>query len=159
MTYRIAPLTFLIAFAVGGCGALDPSAGTEVTEKQAAFQQTVEGAVRAILRDPDSAKFSEVKAYPDAGVACGKVNAKNAFGGFVGDENFAYADGRAALASSNPDTWGIYSNACAVAMNGDALLRLQDAKRTLAASGAPLDERREQEDDIDRQIAALKNGN
>lgn len=158
MTYRIAPFALLIALFVGGCSALDADGGSEAAEKQAAFEQRVEATVRAILRDPDSAKFSEVKAYPDAGVACGKVNAKNAFGGFVGDDNFAYADGRAALASSNPDTWGVYSNACGVAMKGDALHRLQDAKRTLATSGAPLDERKEQEDDIDRQIAALKNG-
>lgn len=158
MSYRIAAFAILIALLVGGCSALDANGGSEAAEKQAAFEQRVEATVRTILRDPDSAKFSEVKAYSEAGVACGKVNAKNAFGGFVGDDNFAYADGRAALASSNPDAWGRYSNACGVAMREDALHRLQDAKQTLASSGAPLDERKEQEDDIDRQIAALQNG-
>lgn len=157
MSYRIAPFAILIALSAGGCSALDANGEGEAAKKQAAFEQRVEATVRAILRDPDSARFSDVKAYPDAGVACGKVNAKNAFGGFAGDDNFAYADGRAALASSNPDAWGGYSNACGVAMKEDALHRLQDARQTLASSGAPLEEREEQEDDIDRQIAALQN--
>lgn len=41
-----------------------------------------EEAVRSEMRDPDSAEFSNVATAP--GVACGFVNAKNAYGGYVG---------------------------------------------------------------------------
>jgi hypothetical protein len=46
-------------------------------------------AVRSELKDPDSAKFSnlEVCAASNA-VVTGKVNAKNSFGAYVGDESF-----------------------------------------------------------------------
>ena len=41
-----------------------------------------EEVVRLEMRDPDSAQFSEVATAP--GVACGFVNAKNAYGGYAG---------------------------------------------------------------------------
>jgi hypothetical protein len=40
--------------------------------------------VRSTLRDPVSAQFEAVKAFPDEQFVCGTVNAKNAFGGYVG---------------------------------------------------------------------------
>ena len=45
-----------------------------------------EDAVKAELRDPDSAQFSDV--VSEAGVACGFVNAKNGYGGFSGKMAF-----------------------------------------------------------------------
>lgn len=49
-----------------------------------------EDGVRALLKDPSSAKFGKTKAYgpKENFVACGTVNAKNSFGGYVGDRPF-----------------------------------------------------------------------
>lgn len=46
-----------------------------------------EGRVKALLIDPDSARFSAVEKY-DSGAVCGYVNSKNRMGGFVGDRGF-----------------------------------------------------------------------
>lgn len=48
----------------------------------------VEAAVKARLRDPDSAQFG--KMYPVVGGVCGSVNSKNGFGGFSGETTFVY---------------------------------------------------------------------
>lgn len=49
-----------------------------------------EDAVRARLRDPGSAEFSNVRVSRKSGVAavCGYVNARNGFGGMAGRERF-----------------------------------------------------------------------
>lgn len=46
--------------------------------------------VRAALKDPDSAKFSNVRVKEGTAFVCGQVNAKNSFGGYVGPIPFAY---------------------------------------------------------------------
>ncbi|KZC80925.1 hypothetical protein AYR46_08395 [Sphingobium yanoikuyae] len=46
--------------------------------------------VRHSLKDPESARFEGLQAYSEARVACGKVNAKNSMGGYVGNEEFSY---------------------------------------------------------------------
>ncbi len=50
---------------------------------------SAEAAVRQTLRDPDSAKFSDVSIRD--GAVCGAVNAKNAYGGYVGTRRFVFA--------------------------------------------------------------------
>lgn len=45
-------------------------------------------AVRFVLKDPDSARFSSVYMGPDDKYACGDVNAKNEMGGYVGATMF-----------------------------------------------------------------------
>lgn len=53
--------------------------------------KTVIVAVKAALNDPDSAKIRDIrKTGPDS--YCGWVNAKNAYGGYAGDQLF-YDDG------------------------------------------------------------------
>lgn len=59
----------------------------------AGAKQTVSGK----LKDPDSAKFGDVKRKTTPNVAgeptdvvCGKVNAKNAYGGYTGAKGFVY---------------------------------------------------------------------
>lgn len=55
------------------------------------LQGAIEEAVRGELKDPDSAKFKHYVAFRDAkgGIAaCGVVNAKNSYGGYVGDAPF-----------------------------------------------------------------------
>ncbi|MES3042663.1 hypothetical protein [Sphingomonas faeni] len=45
--------------------------------------------VRAILRDPESAKFSDMSVRTSPAVAvCGYVNSKNGFGGMTGKQRF-----------------------------------------------------------------------
>jgi hypothetical protein len=57
-------------------------------------------AVVATLRDPDSAKFGAVYVFPDSDGtehACGSVNSKNGFGGYVGMTKFIAAPSLAVL--------------------------------------------------------------
>ena len=49
--------------------------------------------VRAALKDPGSAEFSELYRCGDSRVVTGEVNAKNSFGGYNGNTHFVYADG------------------------------------------------------------------
>jgi hypothetical protein len=61
-------------------------------------QRTVIDAVKAQLKDPDSAKFRGLKPMGDKGGICGWVNAKNGYGGYSGYQVFFYNhDGRVAL--------------------------------------------------------------
>lgn len=60
----------------------------EVTE---AMRAEIEGAVRNRMKDPESARFAVVyatQASAGAIYACGLVNGKNSFGGYVGDRPF-----------------------------------------------------------------------
>jgi hypothetical protein len=52
--------------------------------------QEAQEAVKKLLNDPESARFSEVKAGKQQGDVCGMVNAKNRMGGYVGDTPFFY---------------------------------------------------------------------
>ncbi|WP_349985831.1 hypothetical protein ABRP17_009660 [Stenotrophomonas sp. WHRI 8082] len=59
-----------------------------------------ERAVRRELKDPDSAQFKDVRAnYTEEFglVACGRVNAKNSYGGYMGSRRFVFGDGRVIL--------------------------------------------------------------
>ncbi len=58
------------------------------TPEQELISQAKKNVLRQ-LRDPDSARFSDVEAFlPDKAV-CGKVNSKNGYGGYGGDHDFA----------------------------------------------------------------------
>jgi hypothetical protein len=51
----------------------------------------IQSAVKARLKDGDSAKFAEIrlgKSNAGATVACGVVNAKNGYGGYIGYQAF-----------------------------------------------------------------------
>lgn len=50
--------------------------------------QAVTEALKARLKDPDSAKVSGVKVSADGKTACGFVNAKNSYGGYSGNSAF-----------------------------------------------------------------------
>ena len=71
-------LSAVLACMVAGCDYLP----TEENEAK--------NAVKAVLFDPDSAKFSGIRKGRRAGVWCGLVNAKNKMGGYVGNKGFAY---------------------------------------------------------------------
>lgn len=49
-----------------------------------------ENSVRQELRDPESARFHDVQRNTVTGAVCGFVNAKNAYGGYVGEMPFIY---------------------------------------------------------------------
>jgi hypothetical protein len=52
-----------------------------------------EKAVKQLLNDPESARFSEVTQGVSAGDVCGYVNAKNKMGGYAGKTPFYYRVG------------------------------------------------------------------
>lgn len=49
-----------------------------------------EGVARDSLKDPNSAQFKSiyVSSTDDSGFVCGKINAKNGYGGYVGFKNY-----------------------------------------------------------------------
>ncbi|MCW3837806.1 hypothetical protein ACFQ1E_17310 [Sphingomonas canadensis] len=64
--------------------------------------ETAKSEVRKHLDDPDSARFSEVRSCTRPKMIIGKVNAKNRFGGYTGDEMFFVVDGRVYLPGTIP---------------------------------------------------------
>ena len=81
-------------------------------------------AVRATLKDPASAQWKDVYAISD-GVACGQVNAKNAYGGYVGFRSFLLRDGR--LHFSEDELESISINICCI--------RLKSPRKDVAGVG------------------------
>lgn len=97
---------------------LEPGLPTTAAEKKAQQEKwfgaetimAAELAVRAELKDPDAAKFRDVRASytEDFGVvACGRVNAKNEFGGYTGFRRFVFGDERVILEGRDnvADAW------------------------------------------------------
>ncbi len=85
---------------LGSCGsAPEPTSGGSAGDiysdlgKQAAWNEVGKDAIKAKLKDPDSAQFRNVKFHVGMGkpVTCGEVNAKNSFGGYSGFERFIAA--------------------------------------------------------------------
>ncbi|MGV8691710.1 hypothetical protein ACV35Z_37390 [Pseudomonas aeruginosa] len=76
--------------------------------------------VREVLKDPDSAKFSgligvrSISAPPDKYSICGKVNAKNSYGGYTGFTRFAVLDSSVNLADSTRFNREMVEIACRV---------------------------------------------
>lgn len=103
-------LVVAAAAIVGGCASQAPvpvatPAAQASPETEPGYQRPADGAAlasaqRAVkdkLRDPDSAKFDKVarKTVPNArgeptDVVCGRINAKNAYGGMIGFKDFVY---------------------------------------------------------------------
>lgn len=104
----IAPLALLVA----SCG--DP--GAHQTPEEALMMEAQE-AVRAELKDPESARFGETAAtivLPSIGAVCfGTVNAKNSFGGYAGEQKFFYRRGQGViLLERGGDGWQSVNDAC-----------------------------------------------
>lgn len=66
---------------------------------EAVTMQAAQDRVRAVLKDPESARFQNlsIKTFEGERVVCGQVNAKNAYGGYVGFTRFAAGVGAAVL--------------------------------------------------------------
>jgi hypothetical protein len=77
-------------------------------------------AVKAQLRDPASALFDQEQPallFPEQGLACGRVNSKNGFGGYAGAEMYAYARSEGAqLASGDLEAFERLHNRCLAAL-------------------------------------------
>lgn len=64
-----------------------PKQKTKVTPKNDPAIVAAEDSVRKMLKDPESAKFTDThKAH--TGAVCGLVNAKNSYGGYAGASRF-----------------------------------------------------------------------
>ncbi|WP_411834025.1 hypothetical protein [Pseudoxanthomonas mexicana] len=73
-----------------------------------------EHAVRRELKDPDAAQFKEVRAnYTEefGVVACGRVNAKNEFGGYTGFRRFVF-DGKIVIVEGRDNVADAWVGAC-----------------------------------------------
>jgi hypothetical protein len=83
-------VTALVGFALAGCvsSSLPKTAPTTLDD---GMKKTVQTAVTATLKDPNSAMFGAMQAglRPDGIIlVCGYVNAKNSFGGYTGNKLF-----------------------------------------------------------------------
>lgn len=57
-------------------------------EKEAFLFDKAKQGMMETFKDPDSAKFSDMVANEKFMAVCGRVNAKNGFGGYVGKQRF-----------------------------------------------------------------------
>jgi hypothetical protein len=97
-----------------------PPAEAEAKERQEQIlgDEVVASAKRAVLRllrDPESAQFRDVfvKRTSTIGtVACGEVNSKNGFGGYVGFKHFVSAGGSVVMEDQHDDSAMVWRVAC-----------------------------------------------
>jgi hypothetical protein len=89
-------LALVLSLALVGCGGSSDTSGDNVETggaydeaKQIAWNERGQDAIKAKLKDPDSAQFRNVEFHSAvAPVTCGEVNTKNSFGGYSGFERF-----------------------------------------------------------------------
>ena len=81
-------MLFALLFAEGPSRAQVPSVSPRPTDAELVERRLV--VVRESLKDPESARFSEVRLSRRGGfaVVCGFVNSKNGYGGYAGKERF-----------------------------------------------------------------------
>jgi len=103
---------FLAALSLAGCVSVPQGTPVNVTP---AMRASIEQGTRQALKDPMSAMFGTIRAarFPDGRLfVCGYVNAKNSFGGYVGEKPFTgylYPGGHfqfTSLASSEGEMMG-----------------------------------------------------
>lgn len=83
-------LTFLLAAALATGQAAAPATAT-APATPAVDGDAIATAQRKIadrLKDPEAARFRDVTYNAETGVACGQVNTKNSFGGYIGYQDF-----------------------------------------------------------------------
>ena len=78
---RVAALLTVLGIGLANCSPTPPGSSTYEARE----------AVKASLNDPGSAQFEDLIPHTDSDPhVCGMVNAKNAFGGYVGFRRFIY---------------------------------------------------------------------
>jgi len=93
-------------------------------------------AVKQMLKDPESAQFSDETAFPqgvDGITVCGYVNAKNGFGGYTGNEAFVAAGDIAYLQSQVSDFSGVWAKAC----RANGMVKKPSKKKSATKSAKP----------------------
>lgn len=82
------------SIAVAGTVAWFFTGGRSQASKDKDFIEEQQQLIKKRLKDPDSAQFTDVFVSRSSGrpVACGYVNAKNGFGGYVGRTRFMSSD-------------------------------------------------------------------
>lgn len=90
-------------FFLVGCD--NENGGSEVKSYNERIKESAENYISSVLKDPESARFGEftVEAVEGFSIACFTVNAKNSYGGYVGDKVFA-------LVKLNDEPWDIISS-------------------------------------------------
>jgi hypothetical protein len=86
------------------------SAGQDKAVAEIMEHSNARRAVRALLRDPESAVFATMVSRN--GMICGYVNAKNGFGGYTGMKEFIYRNGRATINSGQDSFIKIWNTKC-----------------------------------------------
>jgi hypothetical protein len=93
----VAALWILIKIMTGGQSLstnTTSSAASDENAKEFAWTERGKDAVRAKLKDPDSAQFQNVRFHENKDgvpMTCGEVNSKNSFGGYGGFQKFVSA--------------------------------------------------------------------
>jgi hypothetical protein len=85
MTLRILALTACLTLPLQACG--EPP---EAPQSDIGYEMVAKDQVKARLRDPESARFTDVRVVRRNGVTaiCGYVNSKNGLGGMTGPQRF-----------------------------------------------------------------------
>ena len=79
-----------------------------IAEEKAAIDRA-EKAIRSLLKDPDSGKFTEAAFNKKTGAVCGNVNAKNSYGGYVGFLPYIVtSSGTAMISPPDPNVAGTF---------------------------------------------------
>lgn len=91
-------VTLSLAIATGSAAASEPMRRHDMTDAE---RGAVEAKMKRMLRDPSSAQFEDVGAMIDGDTlfVCGRLNAKNLYGGYVGFQPFY---GRMAVSAGRP---------------------------------------------------------
>ena len=112
------PLFISAALTLSGCA--DPT-----PDPKADLIAAARIATAAELKDPDSAKFRNLLAYPDRKLVCGQVNGKNSFGAYSGFTDFYYDNGFAMIADHDSIFRSRLDELCRGALkdHGDAALK------------------------------------
>lgn len=64
------------------------ASSTAPADAERAGIERAQSLIAVKLKDPEAARFKDVEFNPETGVACGQVNTKNSFGGYVGYQDF-----------------------------------------------------------------------
>ncbi|WP_151764889.1 hypothetical protein [Acinetobacter soli] len=86
-------LGLVVGLGLVGCGKKEPSAAELNSFKEMKAQESV----KALLKDPDSAKFQNMNGM------CGEVNSKNSFGAYNGFKKFIGTPDLTIIEGENPD--------------------------------------------------------
>jgi len=107
--------SIILALGLVGCVSTQKETLSSPIELSEIQIKEIKSSVRAVLKDPDSARFGTImgaKEPNDQIFACGYINAKNSFGGFTGERLFISAstsDGFLTfkIANDKNSTWAV----------------------------------------------------